>query len=207
MDLLAQMSWGLWFMAFLIIAVCVILIGVILLQRGRGGGLAGAFGGGGGSAAFGAKTGDVFTWITVVMAAIFVLLTVVGNFMFDQTPTRPTAATAAPLLPQPVGATESLPFTVTPVQGPPPGAGPAAGEGAPVSTTPVSIPVTITPSGEATGEDEAGTTQPADVDATSGDTTTDDAPVSNAPPSQDPQPSATDEQVPPEGSDEEPPER
>ena len=128
MDLLAQMSWGLWFLAFLIIAVCVILIGVILLQRGRGGGLAGAFGGGGGSSAFGAKTGDVFTWITVVMAGIFVLLAVVGNFMFDQS-ARPTAATAAQPLPQPVGDMGSLPITVTPVQGPPPGAGPAAGGG------------------------------------------------------------------------------
>ena len=57
---------------FFIIAVLLIL--VILVQRGRGGGLVGAFGGPGGSSAFGAKTGDVFTVITVVMAALFLII-------------------------------------------------------------------------------------------------------------------------------------
>ncbi len=62
--------------------VCVFLIIIILLQRGRGGGLSGAFGGAGGQTPFGAKTGDVFTWITVVMTAVFLLLTVMLNFIF-----------------------------------------------------------------------------------------------------------------------------
>ena len=57
---------------FAIIAVLLIL--VILVQRGRGGGLVGAFGGPGGSSAFGAKTGDVFTVVTVVMAALFLII-------------------------------------------------------------------------------------------------------------------------------------
>ena len=57
---------------FVIIAVLLIL--VILVQRGRGGGLIGAFGGPGGSSAFGAKTGDVFTVITVVMAGLFLVV-------------------------------------------------------------------------------------------------------------------------------------
>ena len=57
---------------FLVIAVLLVL--VILVQRGRGGGLVGAFGGPGGSSAFGAKTGDVFTVITVVMAALFLIV-------------------------------------------------------------------------------------------------------------------------------------
>lgn len=52
---------------------------IILLQRGRGGGLAGAFGGAGGQSAFGTKAGDVFTWITVVTAAIWVLLAGIGG--------------------------------------------------------------------------------------------------------------------------------
>ncbi|RLS51073.1 MAG: preprotein translocase subunit SecG, partial [Planctomycetota bacterium] len=37
------------------------LILLVLIQRGRGGGLAGAFGGAGGQSAFGTKAGDVFT--------------------------------------------------------------------------------------------------------------------------------------------------
>lgn len=95
MNLLAQMTWTQWLLALLLVFVCVVLMIVILLQRGRGGGLAGAFGGAGGTAAFGAKTGDVFTWITVVVAAVFVLLAVVANFAFDQS----AAPTPAPQMP------------------------------------------------------------------------------------------------------------
>lgn len=50
------------------------LIGLVLLQRGRGGGLAGAFGGMGGQSAFGTKAGDVFTKITIVVASAWILL-------------------------------------------------------------------------------------------------------------------------------------
>jgi preprotein translocase subunit SecG len=42
------------------------IIAVILLQRGKGGGLTGALGGMGGQSAFGVKAGDVFTRITAV---------------------------------------------------------------------------------------------------------------------------------------------
>ena len=45
------------------------LILLVLIQRGRGGGLAGAFGGMGGQSAFGTKAGDLFTRITIVVAA------------------------------------------------------------------------------------------------------------------------------------------
>ncbi|MBA3312585.1 MAG: preprotein translocase subunit SecG [Planctomycetota bacterium] len=53
---------------------CFLLIFIILLQRGRGGGLAGAFGGAGGQSALGTKAGDVFTKITVGLAIFWVLL-------------------------------------------------------------------------------------------------------------------------------------
>jgi preprotein translocase subunit SecG len=49
------------------------LICVILIQRGKGGGLAGAFGGVGGSSAFGTKAGDVFTRITIGVAVGWIL--------------------------------------------------------------------------------------------------------------------------------------
>jgi len=52
----------------------IFLIGLILLQRGRGGGLAGSFGGMGGQSAFGTKAGDIFTRITIVVAVIWILL-------------------------------------------------------------------------------------------------------------------------------------
>lgn len=50
------------------------LILLVLVQRGRGGGLAGALGGAGGSSAFGAKAGDVFTRITIITATVWILL-------------------------------------------------------------------------------------------------------------------------------------
>ena len=91
--MLATMTWTQWLLAVALIGVCLFLMLVILLQRGRGGGVAGAFGGGGGSGAFGAKTGDVFTWITVVVATIFVGLAVMANYAFDESR---IAAVAAP---------------------------------------------------------------------------------------------------------------
>src|SRR5437763_3873255 len=49
------------------------MICIILIQRGKGGGLAGAFGGVGGSSAFGTKAGDVFTKITIAVAIGWIL--------------------------------------------------------------------------------------------------------------------------------------
>ncbi len=54
--------------------VGIFLIGLILLQRGRGGGLAGAFGGMGGQSAFGTKAGDIFTRITIGVAIFWIVL-------------------------------------------------------------------------------------------------------------------------------------
>lgn len=61
-------------LTFLLALVGVLLMFVILLQRGRGGGLAGAFGGLGGQSAFGTKAGDVFTRITIGMAIVWFAL-------------------------------------------------------------------------------------------------------------------------------------
>jgi preprotein translocase subunit SecG len=59
---------------FVIIALGLLLILTILIQRGKGGGLIGAFGGAGGSSPFGSKAGDTFTRITLTMAGIWLLL-------------------------------------------------------------------------------------------------------------------------------------
>src|SRR3984957_20124716 len=52
----------------------VFLIILVLIQRGKGGGLAGAFGGAGGSSAFGSRAGDTFTRVTIYVAAGWLLL-------------------------------------------------------------------------------------------------------------------------------------
>ncbi|MDR2116322.1 MAG: preprotein translocase subunit SecG [Planctomycetaceae bacterium] len=59
---------------FVLITLSVFMIFLILIQRGKGGGLAGAFGGMGGQSAFGTKAGDMFTKITVVTAIIWIIL-------------------------------------------------------------------------------------------------------------------------------------
>jgi preprotein translocase subunit SecG len=61
-----------------------VLILLVLVQRGRGGGLAGAFGGMGGQSAFGTKAGDLFTRITVVIAAFWILLSVAAIKLLNQ---------------------------------------------------------------------------------------------------------------------------
>jgi protein translocase SecG subunit len=54
--------------------VSLFLILLVLIQRGKGGGLAGAFGGAGGQSAFGSRAGDAFTRVTIYTALIWILL-------------------------------------------------------------------------------------------------------------------------------------
>ena len=65
------------FIATLMSLLCLFLILLILIQRGKGGGLAGAFGGMGGQSAFGTKAGDTFMRITIVAAAVWFLFCIV----------------------------------------------------------------------------------------------------------------------------------
>ncbi len=82
--MLALSLWGT-FVAIAVITTSLLLIGLVLLQKNRGSGLSGAFGGVGGHSAFGTKTGDVLTWITVTLAGLFLVLNIFGNFAFRQT--------------------------------------------------------------------------------------------------------------------------
>lgn len=56
-----------------IIGLGLFLMLIVLIQRGKGGGLAGAFGGAGGSSAFGSRAADAFVKITLYLAAVWVL--------------------------------------------------------------------------------------------------------------------------------------
>ena len=82
----------------LIMLAGLFLIGLVLIQRGKGGGLAGAFGGIGGSSAFGSRAGDQFTKVTLVTAAVWILLIM---FMVKMMPRKPAPATAPPASPPP----------------------------------------------------------------------------------------------------------
>jgi len=67
--LLADLSNSL--LGFLMGFLSLFLIMLILIQRGKGGGLTGALGGPGGQSAFGSKAGDTFTLVTIVVASIW----------------------------------------------------------------------------------------------------------------------------------------
>jgi preprotein translocase subunit SecG len=60
-----------------LLLTAVFLIVLVLIQRGKGGGLAGAFGGMGGQSAFGTKAGDLFTRITIGVATFWIILCLV----------------------------------------------------------------------------------------------------------------------------------
>jgi preprotein translocase subunit SecG len=75
--LLAETWWQSWAPPILtpvLVVLGVFLIFLVLIQSGKGGGLAGAFGGSGGSSAFGSRAGDTFTRVTIYVAAAWVLL-------------------------------------------------------------------------------------------------------------------------------------
>ena len=72
--MLFAVSYGSHILNAIIIAVGLLLVLTILIQRGKGGGLIGAFGGAGGSSPFGSKAGDTFTRVTITMAGVWVLL-------------------------------------------------------------------------------------------------------------------------------------
>ena len=73
--------------------LCVFMILLILIQKGRGGGLSGAFGGAGGNTAFGTKTGDLLTWVTASVFALFILLAMGMTWTGDAVHRRDMAVT------------------------------------------------------------------------------------------------------------------
>ncbi|MCE7974524.1 MAG: preprotein translocase subunit SecG, partial [Leptolyngbya sp. PLA1] len=73
----------------LFLAVCVIMVLTVLIQKPQGGGLASAFGGSGagsGQTAFGAKTGDALTVFTIIVFVVYLAFAVVLNFAMRPAP-------------------------------------------------------------------------------------------------------------------------
>lgn len=59
----------------ILILVGLFMILLILIQRGKGGGLIGALGGAGGSSPFGSRAGDQFMRLTIYVALVWLFLT------------------------------------------------------------------------------------------------------------------------------------
>ncbi|MBD3182345.1 preprotein translocase subunit SecG [Candidatus Poribacteria bacterium] len=65
------------------IPVCILLILIVLLQAGKGGGLAGAFGGTGGQTFLGARgTADFLSKLTIYLAIAFMFLSLILSFTY-----------------------------------------------------------------------------------------------------------------------------
>ena len=95
--------------AVIFVICCIALVLIILIQKGRGGGLSAAFGGGMAGGILGSKTGDFLTWVTIVLVSIFLLLAgVMAKFYvpepagdFDASQQTQQAPTTSPDQPAP----------------------------------------------------------------------------------------------------------
>ena len=165
----------------------IFMILLVLVQRGKGGGLAGAFGGMGGQSAFGTKAGDLFTKITI-FAAVFWIVLCLGAIAYLSTlekeetdsvlggSTEASEAGGAEATDgEGAGATDAAPSTTgepaatdTPATGAPaatdtpatgaPAATDAPATGAPAATDTPAAPATTTPAAPATTTPAAPTT-------------------------------------------------
>jgi preprotein translocase subunit SecG len=70
-------SWLAVILNLILIILGLFLILLVLIQRGKGGGLVGALSGVGSSSPFGSRAGDSFTRFTIYIACVWLLLTMV----------------------------------------------------------------------------------------------------------------------------------
>jgi len=75
--LLAEVSFIMNVVAVIFLICAVVLILIILIQKGKGGGLSGVLGGGMASGILGSKTGDFLTWVTITLVSMFLILAVI----------------------------------------------------------------------------------------------------------------------------------
>jgi preprotein translocase subunit SecG len=184
-------SFGSVVLGWTMFVLSVFLILLILVQRGKGGGLAGALGGPGGQSAFGSKAGDTFTLITAVTAVIWGFVCAVAmytlgapplvaddEFDFDQDPPAITSPDSEPAVPagEGLGGLSGLSEMIEDQTAP------ASDEGDDDSPT-------GTPSVELTPADPPTTDQPSDDSAAEGDASsgesTEDASADDSQPASD----------------------
>ena len=84
-------------LAVIFVIGSVALILVVLIQKGKGGGLSGAFAGGMASGILGSKTGDFLTWITISMASLFIIVALVLDKWWRPSTSGPASRTPAPI--------------------------------------------------------------------------------------------------------------
>ena len=95
----------------LYVGLCLLLLFVVLLQQGKGGGIAAAFGGSGSQSAFGARAGaTVLTRATTVLGALFMVGAIVLAILGERGPGSVLSGVDAP---------PAAPVEAAPVEAPP----------------------------------------------------------------------------------------
>jgi preprotein translocase subunit SecG len=152
-----------WLLGFL----SVFLILLILIQRGKGGGLTGALGGPGGQSAFGSKAGDTFTLITIVVASLWGFTCVLTIMLLGTGQVLPSVASAPTVTagPSDAGEADSPRGQIIP-----PSSGLIGGEADPASNTGSTPSMDLTPA------------TPAPTDPAPSEPATNDPPPSDAAP-------------------------
>lgn len=113
------------FLIFLHVIVSILLVVVILLQSGRGGGLAGSLGGGISTAMFGGQGADkLMTRLTTGLAATFMILAILISIIG-----KPSTASQESVVQQ-----QSMQREVTPIQ-------PMTGINLPEAESPSELPI------------------------------------------------------------------
>ena len=131
---LAMLSQYVFGPALFLLSLFIVLI--ILLQRGRGGGLTGALGGAGGASAFGVKAGDIFTRITAVAVLLWIVLCALTCFWYLPDNLNITADSKAEAGIGGKGGLESLTPDLSPATTPESDTKPTAVDGAPAASIP-----------------------------------------------------------------------
>ena len=75
MAVFAAWDWVPGILNIVLLLLGLFLILLVLIQRGKGGGLVGALSGVGGSSPFGSRAGDVFTRYTITIATLWLWIT------------------------------------------------------------------------------------------------------------------------------------
>jgi preprotein translocase subunit SecG len=116
--------WLYYFVATLYVITCLVLMLVVLIQQGKAGDLASAFGGGSSQAAFGARAGaTLLTKVTWVCAGMFVVCALALSILGQRGPSsvlgsvtlpKPAATQPAPATPAPTTPAQSAPARPAP---------------------------------------------------------------------------------------------
>ncbi len=179
-----------YFFGFTIFVLSSFLVLLVLVQRGRGGGLTGALGGPGGQSAFGTKAGDLFTRITIGVAAAWILLCATAVFMLRGRALPETGGVDRPAIKSDVNPSTGLTTSGTSGAGEnvsalpkidlPAGNSGATSPAAGVGTTAIETPATSTPATSTPGTESPAVEQPVQLPATPA-VPVSDTPVSETP--------------------------